>query len=120
MKKTKNNVTGIVHALSGRKVGPIQMVQTLCEYTSELGWLKADGEDITCTKCKSMLIGKYPKHCCEKMDYYLDMKCDQHKDPFDCSDNVVYYKNNQYGLIIHDGTHSFYQIFYCPWCGKKL
>ena len=61
-------------------------------------------------------------HCCEKMEYYLNMKCDIHKNPFDCPDNVIDYDevNDEYGLIIHDGTQSVYQINYCPWCGKKL
>ena len=61
-------------------------------------------------------------YCCEKMEYYLNMKCDIHPDPYDCPDNVVTYNEvyDEYGIIIHDGTHSSYIIEYCPWCGQKL
>jgi len=122
MKKTKNDVTGIVHGLSGRKIGALEFLETICGAETGLLWTKAHDEDITCTKCRSMLHGKYPKNCCEKMDYYLDLKCDQHDNPFECSDTVIYYnkKQNKYGIVIHDGGHSYYEIFFCPWCGTKL
>lgn len=62
------------------------------------------------------------KHCCKDMEYYVDLKCDIHSDPFDCPDNIVVYNEmtNVYGIIIHDGGQSFIQITYCPWCGNKL
>ncbi|KPK10622.1 MAG: hypothetical protein AMJ56_07580 [Anaerolineae bacterium SG8_19] len=50
----KNNSTGVVHALTGRKVGPAQLYETLCGHESGLGWLKTE-EPITCTKCESIL-----------------------------------------------------------------
>ncbi len=122
MKKSKNNVTGIVHGLSGRKIEPIQLLETVCGIASGIVWTKADDEDITCMKCRSMLVGKYPKYCCEKMEYYLNMKCYQHSNKFDCPDNVITHNKDtkSYGLIIHDGSSSYYKIFFCPWCGKKL
>lgn len=122
MNKSKNDVTGVVHGLSGRKVGPLQLVETICGIESGLVWTKANDERITCTKCLSMLPRKYTEHCCDKMDYYLDIKCDQHSNPFDCADSVISYdkKKKSYGIIIHDGGHSYYKIFFCPWCGEKL
>jgi hypothetical protein len=62
------------------------------------------------------------KHCCEQMAYYLNLKCDIHDDPFDCPDNIVFYnlQFDEYGIIIHDGGHSYITIGYCPWCGKEL
>lgn len=29
-------------------------------------------------------------------------------------------KFREYGLLIKDGGSSFQEIYYCPWCGKKL
>jgi hypothetical protein len=51
-----------------------------------------------------------------------EYRCDQHPDPFDCPDNLVYYNAtfNEYGLIIHDGGGSKLNIDYCPWCGTAL
>ncbi|KAB8146083.1 hypothetical protein F8S13_01825 [Chloroflexia bacterium SDU3-3] len=48
--------------------------------------------------------------------------CEQHPDPFDCPDMLVYYspQSNTYGLIIHDGGRSSIHIDYCPWCGAAL
>ena len=65
---------------------------------------------------------KHPNHCCEKMEYYLNMKCYQHSNKFDCPDNVITHNKDtqSYGLIIHDGGSSYYKILFCPWCGKKL
>ena len=56
------------------------------------------------------------------MEYYLNMKCKQHKSPCDCPDNVITYneKTGKYGLIIHDGGSSYYKIAFCPWCGQRL
>jgi hypothetical protein len=118
--KTKNPDTGIVHGHFGKKVGELEMLQTVCGITTGLVWTKAPAEKVTCTKCRSMLPKETPENCCLAMDYYLNMECVQHPDPFDCSDNVICHKKDNFGLIIHDGSHSFYQIFYCPWCGKKL
>lgn len=44
------------------------------------------------------------KHCCEMMETQINHKCDQHEDPFDCPDNLIYYsvKSDEYGIIIHD------------------
>jgi hypothetical protein len=49
-------------------------------------------------------------------------KCEEHSNPFDCPDNLIYYNErfDEYGLIIHDGGNSSLQIDYCPWCGTKL
>lgn len=60
--------------------------------------------------------------CCEYMDYHANFKCDIHKNPYDCPDNIIifYEKSNDYGIIIHDGGSSRIEINFCPWCGKKL
>ena len=67
-------------------------------------------------------------YCCKDMDYYLNLKCDVHEDPFECPDNIVCYvkenhfskKKHEFGIIIHDGGHSYIKIDYCPWCGSPL
>lgn len=62
------------------------------------------------------------KHCCEMMETQINNKCDQHEDPFDCPNNLIYYsvRFDEYGIIIHDGGSSYSHIHYCPWCGTKL
>ncbi|MBV1852777.1 hypothetical protein KUA19_21820 [Catellatospora sp. NEAU-YM18] len=49
-------------------------------------------------------------------------RCDDHPDPFDCADNLIWYdpESGRYGLIIHDGGSSFIAIRYCPWCATEL
>ncbi len=56
------------------------------------------------------------------MTFNTNHTCDKHADPFDCPDSLIYYseRNNEYGIIIHDGGESFVQIMYCPWCGTNL
>jgi hypothetical protein len=62
------------------------------------------------------------KHCCEQMDHQVNLKCEQHPDPFDCPDNLIFYsyKFDEYGIIIHDGGPSYSLISFCPWCGSAL
>lgn len=62
------------------------------------------------------------KFCCESMKYHIEYKCDIHENPFDCPDKIINYstKQNNYGIIIHDGGSSYIEIEFCPWCGKKL
>jgi len=56
LKKTKNNITGVVHGLTGKKVGILELHETICGISTCLFWLKAnDDEPITCTKCRSVL-----------------------------------------------------------------
>jgi hypothetical protein len=52
----------------------------------------------------------------------VNHRCDQHPDPFDCPDNLIYFspKSKRYGLIVHNGGTSYLVIQYCPWCGAKL
>jgi len=65
-------------------------------------------------------------HCCNRMKKQVEYRCDIHPDPFDCPDNLIHFGPRfqddrwGYGIIIHDGTHSYVKIEYCPWCGKKL
>ncbi len=56
------------------------------------------------------------------MHFALDFHCDQHANPFECPDALIYYseKYDEYGLIIHDGGPSYIPIFFCPFCGQKL
>jgi hypothetical protein len=61
-------------------------------------------------------------HGCERMDYFVNYRCPDHPDPFECPDNLVHYskQTQRYGLIIHDGGNSFVTIGFCPWCGARL
>lgn len=56
------------------------------------------------------------------MKYQLNLRSDQHPDPLDCADILIYHSKtwNEYGIIIHDGGASYSVIQYCPWCGAKL
>lgn len=56
------------------------------------------------------------------MDYHANFKCYMHDNPFNCLDKIIIYdkKDNDYGLIIHDGGSSSLGIHFCPWCGSKL
>ncbi|MDX6741710.1 hypothetical protein R9X44_18110 [Actinocorallia sp. A-T 12471] len=56
------------------------------------------------------------------MRYHLTPRCDQHDDPFDCPDQLIWHsaKRRRWGLIIHDGGASMIKIKFCPWCGAKL
>jgi len=56
--KSKNSNTGIVHALNGKKVGPLEMKQTLCGVLTGLVWTASNEESITCMKCRSKLLYK--------------------------------------------------------------
>ncbi|MCM3160810.1 DUF6980 family protein [Metabacillus litoralis] len=62
------------------------------------------------------------KHCCEDMDYHANFECEIHENPFECPDKIIIFdeRNNEYGLIIHDGGASSISIDFCPWCGSKL
>ena len=60
-------------------------------------------------------------HCCSEMKFQVDRRCEDHPDPFDCPDNiVVQVREGSYGLPIHDGGSSWFQIRFCPWCGQQL
>ncbi len=50
----------------------------------------------------------------------LAWKCDQHADPFDCPDALLFKDKRGYGLIVHDGGSSYVEISHCPWCGASL
>jgi hypothetical protein len=52
----------------------------------------------------------------------VEMRCDEHPDPFDCPDNLVWHSadHDRHGLIVHDGGGSYIAIQYCPWCGSGL
>ncbi|WP_420800291.1 DUF6980 family protein [Neobacillus terrae] len=45
-----------------------------------------------------------------------------HENPFECPDKIIIFdeRNDEYGLIIHDGGTSSISIEFCPWCGSKL
>lgn len=61
-------------------------------------------------------------HCCEEMDRRVNVRCDQHDDPYDCPDALIEFRAEfqEYGLIIHDGGTSGITIDFCPWCGRRL
>jgi len=51
----------------------------------------------------------------------LNRICAIHSDRFDCPDALIFAdENGARGLIVHDGSRSFIEIAFCPWCGKKL
>jgi hypothetical protein len=56
------------------------------------------------------------------MESQLNLRCDQHPDPLDCADILIFHSEqlDEYGIIIHDGGSSYSVIQYCPWCGIKL
>ena len=62
------------------------------------------------------------KHCCVDMAYHANFECDIHKNPFKCPDKIIIFdeKDNDYGLIIHDGGTSSIGISFCPWCGSEI
>ena len=59
-------------------------------------------------------------HCCDRMDYDLNQKCEIHESRADCPDALIAFVRGGYGLVVHDGGSSFIEIQYCPWCGAKL
>jgi hypothetical protein len=62
------------------------------------------------------------RHCCEEMDYHANLNCDIHENPYDCLGKIILFieKENDYGLIIHNGGSSYIKIDFCPWCGSNL
>ncbi|MDM8532019.1 hypothetical protein QUF63_12680 [Anaerolineales bacterium HSG25] len=51
------------------------------------------------------------QHCCKEMEFHLQE-----------GEVALLYlpKFREYGIQILDGGSSFQEIYYCPWCGKKL
>lgn len=62
------------------------------------------------------------RHCCQPMAEMLNYYCEQHSEPFECPDRLIFYsaKFDEYGIIIHDGSSVYSVIGFCPWCGAKL
>ena len=59
--------------------------------------------------------------CCERMKGYLDTKCEQHDDPWECTDYVVVeIPDGKIGIPVRDGGSSMIVLDYCPWCGTEL
>jgi hypothetical protein len=56
------------------------------------------------------------------MDYWASRTCEEHPNPFDCPDHLIYFDATKrtYGLIVHDGGSSVIEIAHCPWCGKRI
>lgn len=63
-------------------------------------------------------------YCCTQMAEQFDRDCNECSSKSDCPDYVILrYRTdfgNYFGIPIRDGGNSYYEIFYCPWCGKKL
>jgi hypothetical protein len=61
-------------------------------------------------------------YCCDIMKGELERTCNHHADRQDCADNVIHLSKDgtQWGIMIHDGGHSVYDINFCPWCGERL
>lgn len=66
--------------------------------------------------------GESGSHCCDRMTLAVQSTCEQHPDRFDCPDALLTYSRDprQYGILVHDGGHSFVAISFCPWCGSAL
>lgn len=60
--------------------------------------------------------------CCNSMKEHTLLQQPNDDDVFISSDKPIYYNEifDEYGLIVHDGGHSYIIIDFCPWCGKKL
>lgn len=56
------------------------------------------------------------------MDRHTGKMCEEQDEKYDCPDDVITYSSalDEYGLIIHDGGTSSYEISFCPFCGTKL
>lgn len=67
-------------------------------------------------------ISTVTKHCCEDMIRHTGKLCGVHTDPYECPDQVIIYSDvfDEYGLIVHDGGRSSYDISFCPFCGSQL
>ncbi len=61
-------------------------------------------------------------YCCERLGSAVEHRCEQHPDPFDCPDHLIWRSEDgsSLGLIVHDGGGSYVQISYCPWCGSQV
>lgn len=61
-------------------------------------------------------------YCCEHMAEKINHKCSTHTDPFECPDHLICYDEEyeEFGIMIHDGGHSYVAIDFCPWCGSPL
>jgi len=59
-------------------------------------------------------------HCCSRLAFDLNQKCDQHASRFECPDALIAEVRGVYGMIVHDGGNSLIEISFCPWCGAKL
>jgi hypothetical protein len=61
-------------------------------------------------------------HCCDLMTNAVNFHCPDHETRLECPDALVFYStlDGSYGLIVHDGGSASIQIYYCPWCGKRL
>lgn len=59
--------------------------------------------------------------CCPAFKYHLEQKCSNHADLHDCPDiPIIKQSTGAYSIPIRDGGGSFYQIYFCPWCGEQL
>lgn len=63
---------------------------------------------------------KKAEFCCEDLQQEVEYRCDVHRDPYECADNVIVKEKKYFGLPIHDGGASFVRINFCPWCGTRL
>jgi len=83
--------------------------------------------DVICAECgaDSLEVDAYIKaiksknnFCCESLENACKI-CPEHTSPFEC-DTIFYKKENKFGIIYRDGTDSFIEINFCPFCGFNL
>ena len=60
-------------------------------------------------------------HCCKTMANYIDPKCVEHPNPFDCEDALIKYspRFDSYALYARFGSTWVTAIKFCPWCGDE-
>jgi len=65
MKKAKNHITGVVHGLTGKKIGLLKLYEKVCGGATGIVWLAvSDDEPITCMKCRALLLYSKKEKIC--------------------------------------------------------
>jgi len=84
--------------------------------------MKMSSSGIVCLVSYDPSLSIAQGHCCERMTEVVNYRCQDHSDPFDCPDSLVYYEPRfaEYGIIVHDGGSCYALLSFCPFCGKKL
>src|SRR5580704_4308939 len=79
-----------------------------------------DWQEVRWGDCTWHNVPAMSVHCCDRMDYDLNQKCNVHASRSDCPDALISLVRGGYGLIVHNGGSSVIEIKFCPWCGSSL